>query len=342
MSPRSRLAVSVVIPVRNGVDALTRCLAAVHEQLGAGDEIVVVDDYSTEDVASVAERFGAAVVRLERHCGVAAARNRGAERATRPILLFVDADVVVRPGIVEQGLERMNDSRLDAVIGSYDDNPAAPTLVSRFKNLAHHYFHQRAGGPIGSFWSACGFIRRELFHAVGGFDERRFARPSIEDVELGWRITDRGGRIVLDPALQVTHLKRWTLGSLIVTDVMYRAVPWVRWSLQRRRLSGELNVSPVQQIAALVSVGVAVTFIAIIRSDVAVIPFVLCVAAALFINYRLFQLFWRKGGVRLLAAGFALQQLYYLCALTGAALGVATYYWPARRSVSAPPARVGC
>jgi glycosyltransferase involved in cell wall biosynthesis len=289
-----------------------------------------VDDHSTEDVTSVAKRFGATVVRLERHSGAAAARNRGAERATRPTLFFVDADVVVRPGLVERGLARINDAGIDAVIGSYDDEPAAATLVSRFKNLAHHYFHQRAAGPIGSFWAACGFIRADLFRAVGGFDESRFVRPSIEDVELGWRITDRGGR-----------LKRWTLGSLIATDVVYRAVPWVRWSLQRRRLSGELNVSPLQPVAALVSVCIAVAAIAIIQSRAAIIPFVMSVAAALLINRRLFQLFWQKGGVRLLAAGFVLQQLYYLCALTGAALGVAMYWWPARRSVSAPPARVG-
>ena len=52
---------------------------------------------------------------------------------------------------------------------------------------------------------------------VDGFDARRYPRPSIEDVELGGRLSGRG-RLVLDPALQGTHLKEWTLASMVVTD----------------------------------------------------------------------------------------------------------------------------
>jgi hypothetical protein len=167
-------------------------------------------------------------------------------------------------------------------------------------------------------------------------------RPSIEDVELGWRITDRGGRIVLDPELQVTHLKRWTLRSLVRTDVIDRAIPWARWSLHRGRLSPELNASPVQQFASFVSVVVVFSGLAAISFPAARVPFGISVAAAGVINWRLFRLFWQRGGVRLLVAGFALQQLYYFCVLTGLVFGVARYCWSGRRSVSAPAARAGC
>ena len=90
-------------------------------------------------------------------------------------------------------------------------DPDDQSIVSRFKNLAHHHFHQRARVEASTFWGACGAIRREQFFAAGGFDEKRFKLPSIEDVELGSRLVDRGVRIVLDPGLQVKHLKRWTL-----------------------------------------------------------------------------------------------------------------------------------
>jgi GT2 family glycosyltransferase len=333
---------SVVIPVYNSARTLERCLSAVSAQLRPGDEVIVVDDRSTDDVGAVAKRFRAMLIRLDRQSGAAAARNRGADRATRPVILFIDADVVLRTDAIARGRAQFVDPSIDAVIGSYDDTPEARTLVSQFKNLAHHYFHQRAGGRVGSFWSGCGFIRREVFDAAGGFDEHRFSRPSIEDVELGWRVTDRGGQIVLDPRIQATHLKRWTLGSLIKTDVLYRAVPWVRWSLERRRLSGELNASRLQQVALVIAVLLVGSGVAAVSSAVARIVFAVLVGLAFAINRPLFRLFWRKGGARLLLAGFALQQLYYLCAVAGLMLGVARFCWPGRRRpVSAPPERVG-
>jgi glycosyltransferase involved in cell wall biosynthesis len=332
---------SVVIPVHNSARTLERCVSAIAAQLAPGDELIVVDDGSTDDVRSVAKRFRATLVRLERQSGAAAARNRGADRATRPVLLFVDADVVLHPGAIALGRAQFADPSIDAVIGSYDDTPEARTLVSQFKNLAHHYFHQCASGRVGSFWAGCGFIKRDVFDAAGGFDEHRFSRPSIEDVELGWRVSDRGGQIVLDPRIQATHLKRWTLRSLVQTDVLYRAVPWVRWSLERRRLGNELNASPLQKVALVISVLLVASGVAAVSSGVARILFALLIGLAFAINHSLFRLFWRRGGVRLLVAGFALQQLYYLCAVTGLILGVARFCWPGRRSVSAPPARVG-
>jgi GT2 family glycosyltransferase len=332
---------SVIIPVYNGAIALERCLGAVSAQLVPGDEVIVVDDGSTDGAGAVAGQFGATLIRLDRRSGTAAARNRGAERATRPLLFFVDADVVVHDDVVAHGRAAFANPTVDAVIGSYDDTPEARTVVSQFKNLAHHYFHQRAGGPIGSFWGGCGFITRERFEAVGGFDESRFSRPSIEDVELGWRVTDRGGRILLDPDIQVTHLKQWTLGSLIKTDVFYRAVPWIRWSLERRRLSDRLNTGRLQQVALVIALLLVGSGVAAIASNAARIMFAGVAVTAFVINQSLFRLFWRKGGTRLLVAGFALQQLYYWCAFAGLMIGVAMFYRGGRRPVAAPPARVG-
>jgi GT2 family glycosyltransferase len=332
---------SVVVPVHNSARTLERCLSAIAAQLVPGDELIVVDDGSTDDVRSVAIRFNAALIRLEPSSGPAAARNRGADRATRPALLFVDADVVLHADAIQRGRAQLGDPSIDGVIGSYDDSPECRTRVSQFKNLAHHYFHQSAGGRVGSFWSGCGFIKREVFQAAGGFDEGRFSRPSIEDVELGWRITDLGGQVVLNPQIQGTHLKCWTLWSLIKTDVFCRAVPWVRWSLERRRLGGvELNASRLQQLALATAVLLLTTGALTLSSSTARGAFALLVVLAFAINRPLFQLFWRKGGMRLLVAGFLLQQLYYLCALTGLVLGVVRFCWPGRRSV-APPARVG-
>jgi len=333
-------ALSIIVPVHNGGAALHRCVDAIAPQLRSGDELLVVDDGSTEPMA-FARNEPVRVLRLEQWSGVSAARNRGAGIARAPVLFFVDADVVLHPDAVDRARATMADSRVDAAIGSYDDSPQAGTLVSRFKNLAHHHFHQRAAGEISTFWGACGLVRRELFLALGGFDERRFKQPSIEDVEFGWRMTDRGARIVLDPGLQVTHLKRWTLGSLVRTDVLHRAAPWIRWSLGRGRLSAELNVSLEQRIAAalaLVLLGAAVWAIEVPFARYVLVG---ALGASIAINRRLFGIFWRRGGLALCAAGFLLQQLYYVCAMVGAAIGL-VLHCVSRRPVSEPTARQEC
>ena len=104
--------------------------------------------------------------------------------------------------------------------------------MSQYRNLLHHYVHQRGQIEASTFWGACGAIRRSVFEEVGGFDEERYPR-CIEDIELGYRLRRAGHRIVLDKNLQGTHLKKWTLWSVIRTDVCCRAMPG-RVSFSRR------------------------------------------------------------------------------------------------------------
>ena len=85
------LSISVIVPVYNGGDTLAACLQALQNQTRLPDEIIVVDDGSTDDSAEIADRFGLKVLR-QRNAGPAAARNLGAQRAQGQLLLFTDAD----------------------------------------------------------------------------------------------------------------------------------------------------------------------------------------------------------------------------------------------------------
>src|SRR5205085_6576056 len=241
-----------------------------------------------------------------------AARNRGAEASRGEVLLFIDADVVLAPGGLRRVLDRMARADVGAVIGSYDADPDEVSIVSRFKNLAHHYFHQRSQTEATTFWGACGAVKREHFFAAGEFDEKRFKLPSIEDIELGSRLRDRGVRIVLDRELQVKHLKKWTLASLVVTDVTRRAIPWTLLWLERRRLQTDLNFSYPQRFAALVAVALVLATIGALVNPYGWLVVSALLVAAYLLNRDLFELLLRKGGPRLAIGGFFLQQLYYL------------------------------
>ena len=172
--------------------------------------------------------------------GVCAARNTGADRAGGDVLVFVDSDVEVHTDALARIRAAFaDDPGLTAVFGSYDDAPPGGT-VAAFRNLLHHHVHHRGAGPASTFWSGLGAIRRDAFLAAGGFDGERFPHPSIEDVDLGARLVADGARIVLDPAIQGTHLKAWTLRSMVRTDFARRGVPWVALLLRsgQRREAG--------------------------------------------------------------------------------------------------------
>jgi len=320
-SPTSKLA--VIIPARNAAATLAQSLDALFAQISADDEVIVVDDYSTDDACEVAARFSVRLIKLPRHMGASAARNRGVQLSRAPLLFFYDADVVLAPGALARANAIMSRPEVGAVLGSYDDDPAAPTTVSRFKNLAHHHFHQRSHAEATTFWGACGLVRRDLLVAAGGFDDdQRY----IGDVELGYRLAALGVRVVLDPGLQVKHLKKWTLISMVKTDVVVRAIPWTLLWLKHRRLPRDLNFSADQRAAAMVAFALAIAIpVAIFRYEASLVV-VLLVIAAYWLNRDLYRLLFKKGGLLFAFNGFLLQQFYYLYSLFSVAVGVAIYF----------------
>ena len=247
-------ALSVVVPVRNGGLDFERCLRGLKASIWSDYELLVVDDGSTDDTAARAVRHGARVIRHAHSQGPAASRNDGARAARSELVFFLDADVVVHPGTLGEVIKRFQeDPGLAALFGSYDDQPAASGLVSQFRNLMHHYVHQQGifqndSRPAHTFWTGCGAVRREIFQELGGFDPKLYRKPAIEDIELGYRFTRAGHRIALVRSIQATHLKRWTLGLMVKTDIFQRGVPWMLLLMLSGRQENDLNVGPSQRI----------------------------------------------------------------------------------------------
>jgi len=241
---------SVVVPVHNGGESLRRCLQGLAASARPPDEVVVVDDGSTDGSAALAAALGARVLTTSAGPrGPAHARNRGAEMATGEVLVFIDADVAVHTDTLARMEAHLTGAPdVAAIFGCYDDHPPARNPASLYKNLLHHYVHQHGEREAGTFWSGCGAVRRAVFWATRGFDEDWM---SMEDVELGARLRQAGHRIRLCPEIQATHLKRWTLASLWHTDIFGRAVPWTRLILRQGRLSSDLNLDWRSRLSAL-------------------------------------------------------------------------------------------
>lgn len=245
--------ISVIVPVHNGSQVLKDCLTAVFASRCLEFECIVVDDGSTDDSLTVAGQFPVRVLSLgDRPHGPAYARNRGAAVARADILVFIDADVAIQPDTLSKVVRTLGDNpEVDAVFGSYDDRPAAGDFVSQYKNLLHHFVHQNAREEGGTFWSGCGAVRRAVFLALGGFDERRYPRPSIEDIDLGYRLRAAGNRILLNKDIQAKHLKRWSLRRMVESDLFDRAIPWTLLIFRDRSLPNDLNLQVTQRISAV-------------------------------------------------------------------------------------------
>jgi glycosyltransferase involved in cell wall biosynthesis len=252
--------ISVIVPVRNSPEELRLCLGNLFDSTYARYEVIVVDDASTDETASVAIELGARVLQLGERGGPAGARNRGAELALGRILFFLDADVCATPETLREVADTFErDPAVDAVFGSYDTQPTAGNVLSQYKNLFHHYVHQDSDEEAKTFWSGCGAVRRSVFTKMGGFSAR-YTRPSIEDIELGMRMHAAGHRIMLNKKIQVTHLKRWTLWSIVKTDLLDRGVPWTKLMLEEGGMPNDLNVKFSQRISVVLAYGLLLSF----------------------------------------------------------------------------------
>lgn len=248
----SHLSIGVVIPAHNAEGTLPACLDALIEAGFARDFIYVIDDNSSDGTAQAAIAREVHIVTNRQNHGAAAARNIGAHMLSTDIVLFVDADVEVAPDVRQRFLDHFTVQGHDAVFGSYDDAPHRPETVSRLRNLLHHTTHHMSSGPIATFWTGLGAVRRDVFEAAGGFNSDQ---RMLEDIEFGLRLSSKGYAIFLDPEIQGKHWKYWDLKSMIKTDIWDRAIPWTKLLMSPlgRGSVDALNVSPSGKLSVLAS-----------------------------------------------------------------------------------------
>lgn len=320
MSAATDLKLSVIVPAYNGALTLPICLDALlrARQHINESEIFVVDDASTDDTASIASRYDVHLLRARHNSGPAAVRNLGAAQATGSILVFVDADVEIAQDALKRIAEHFQNASGAALIGSYDDSPKETNLISRYRNLLHHFVHQNAPDYATHFWTGLGAIRKTVFESQGGFDEQRYGR-GCEDIELGYRLRADGHTIAMDKALQGKHLKHWSLISMIRTDLLLRAIPWTHLLIQYKHIPNDFSLGQSQRVSVAMA-WLSLLAIPVISSH----PYVLSTALLLFagINWPFFKFLAANGGWALAATCLPLHLLYHFNAGAGFLIGI--------------------
>jgi GT2 family glycosyltransferase len=302
--------------MHNAAATIERCLAPLLRMCESREvlEVIVVDDASTDGSADLLVALPVRLVRNPVQAGPGAARNRGAPAAAGTHLWFVDADVVVADDAARVILRELRQEPVAALMGSYDDAPGAGNFLSQYKNLVHRYYHQRGQREASTFWAGCGVVRRDVFLRVGGFDAERYRYPSIEDIDLGYRIRDAGERIRLVHDLEGKHLKEWRLGNLLYTEIFRRALPWTRLMLLRGSITDDLNVGRSERVRAALA-GVFALLLAATAAGLAPAWAAASAgAAAAVANRSLLGFFRRHRGPWFAAAAATFHQVYYLYA----------------------------
>jgi glycosyltransferase involved in cell wall biosynthesis len=182
--------ISFIVPAHNEQNRIGKTLQAINEAARSVNqpyEVIVVDDASTDATAEIARQNNATVLSVNNR-QIAATRNSGGRAAQGERLFFVDADTTINPRVVASALRWM------------DKGAAGGGAPARFEGDAPLYAHfllwylglwMRLAGIAGGAFMFCA---RDVFQAVGGFDERLFG---AEDAAMSWALKREGRFVVL-------------------------------------------------------------------------------------------------------------------------------------------------
>lgn len=200
-----------MIPTRDRWDHLRIALAALGRQTATGFETIVVVDGADQDPPALE---GVRVIQQDR-AGPGVARNRGVAESDRPLILFLNDDMVPVPGLVDAHLDRHRRARAASrlgVLGRVVWHPSVPRdRLHRWLDWSGALFDYRAleaqGGEDAGwsrFYSCNVSLGRALFLEADGFDPDFVF--DYEDLDFGWRLGQRGMHLVYEPRAQVSHL----------------------------------------------------------------------------------------------------------------------------------------
>ena len=203
--------VSVVVCSCNGARTIDETLTALGRLNYQNYEVLVVDDGSTDDTASIAQQHGFRLIQTENK-GLSNARNLGMQAATGELIAYIDDDAYPDPDWL----------RYLAALFKRSDHAGigGPNIAPRDDGLIADCVANAPGGPVHVLLSdevaehipGCNLaFRLDLLREIGGFDSR--FRVAGDDVDICWRIQERGWTLGFSPAAVVWHHRRRSVGA---------------------------------------------------------------------------------------------------------------------------------
>jgi GT2 family glycosyltransferase len=239
---------SIVVVTYNSRSALSLALPSLCAQLAPGDELLVVDNASSDDTVAVVGEIAprAVVLQTGRNAGFAAGANAGARAATGDLLLFMNPDATPAPGFLDAIREPRGDWSAWQGLVTADGGRAVNTSggVVHFTGIAWAG-QAAAGGPreVAFVSGACLAVPRREWERAGGFSAPFFMYQ--EDVDLSLRLRLAGGRLGVEPAAVVDHEYTFVKGP-----AKWRHLERNRWATVLRCYPGTLLLAVAPALLA--------------------------------------------------------------------------------------------
>lgn len=208
--------ISVVVPVYNGEHEIAACVQSILniDYPRSDFEVIVVDNASSDRTAETARRFPVRYL-LQPKRGAAAARNMGVREARSDCIAFTDSDCIVDRAWLAELVKGLAPGT--ACVGGMITMPAPRTdfeaYCSEFSAKSQENAMEGNAALFPYINTANALFRREVFGAVGYFDER-FTWAGGEDLDFGWRVHWAGYAMRYVPGARVEHRHRSSPGQL--------------------------------------------------------------------------------------------------------------------------------
>ena len=234
---------SALVPCYNGSHHIKRVVEHLIKQTIPFDEIIIVDDFSTDDSVPIIKSLPVKLVQHVKNQGPAVARNSAAKNSIGDILIFVDSDAYAAPDMNEKIVESYKSHQIDQKLGGVGGQGIEVCIDSLYDEWRYLHGAQNFGARkrtnVPFLFGLCCSYPRRVFEEVGGFDP--FYRINAgEDLEIGLRIRQNGYHLIYDPAIRVEHQHRDAYANLL--RVQYNWTYWSYISMVRRGVPAWRNV----------------------------------------------------------------------------------------------------
>jgi GT2 family glycosyltransferase len=198
--------VSVVVCTYNGGRTLRDCLTGIGSLDYPDYETIVVDDGSTDDTAAIAREYPVRLISTPQH-GLGSARNTGLEASTGDIVAYIDDDAWPDPQWLTYLTAGFDGTEHAAVGGPNIAPPGQGTIADCVASAPGNPTHVLLTDREAEHLPGCNMaFRRSRLQAIGGFDPR--FRVAGDDVDIGWRLRERGWTLGFAPGAMVWHRRR--------------------------------------------------------------------------------------------------------------------------------------
>jgi glycosyltransferase involved in cell wall biosynthesis len=318
--------ISVIIPIRDGNETLTRCLTSLKKSNFRNFEVIVVDDCSRKDCSDIVRSFGFKPIKLNEPREAEYARNIGAEMAGGDILVFTDCDMLLQPDALQRIHDQFSKNYYAAVSGVCTPHTDQKNLAARYKNLWLYFSYSNSPEDFDWFILSIGAVKKEVFLGLNGFQTSYSTLAGGGDLEFGRRLKETGHKIHLDTSIQGKHLKPYTFWSLLRNDYV-RGKGWFQFAVGRKVLWHVVKNMRIANIypAFIVSVLISLFFL----FSLLLLPFfsiflwlgILSALAYLMVNYPLFRYFQGEAGFGFLLKAIPLSFVDHVAAGFGVISG---------------------